>query len=113
MRPAAFLIILACASAQTPDASLQFEVASIKPAPPPDPRGMRVSMRGGPGSDDPGFFRCENCGLPGLITQAFDIRDYQLTGPDSMRGARFDVSAKIPQGTTKQQFQRMLQNLLA
>jgi uncharacterized protein (TIGR03435 family) len=107
------LMILSTAAAQTPDASPQFEVASVKPAPPPDMRGMRVSMRGGPGTDDPGFFRCENCGISGLLTQAFDIQDYQLSSPDWMQNTRFDVSAKIPLGTTKDQYRLMLQNLLA
>ena len=112
MRALAFLTILASATAQTPEASPQFEVASVKPAPPPTGRGMRVSERGGPGSDDPGFFRCENCSLAGLLETAFDILDYQLTGPDWLRNTRFDVSAKIAAGTTKAQYQMMFQNLL-
>lgn len=76
-------------------------------------RGMRVSMRGGPGTEDPGLFTCENCAVAGLITRAFDIRDYQLSGPDWMRNTRFNVSAKIASGTTKEQFLLMIQNLLA
>jgi uncharacterized protein (TIGR03435 family) len=107
------ILTLATAAAQTLDPSPQFEVASVKLAPPPDPRGMRVSMRGGPGTKDPGLFRCENCGLSALITGAFDIQDYQLSGPDWMQNTRFDVSAKIPLGTTKDQYLLMLQNLLA
>ncbi len=113
MRALAFLSILASATAQTPEASPQFEAASVKPAPPPTGRGMRVSENGGPGSDDPGFFRCENCSLAGLLTTAFDIRDYQLTGPDWLHNTRFDVSAKIAGGATVAQFHQMLQNLLA
>jgi uncharacterized protein (TIGR03435 family) len=110
MRITTFVMMLAYAAAQD---SPQFDVASIKPAPPPDMRGMRVSSRGGPGTDDPGMFRCENCAVSGLISRAFDIRDYQLSGPDWMQNARFDVSAKIPPGATKEQFGQMLQNLLA
>jgi uncharacterized protein (TIGR03435 family) len=79
---------------------------------------MRVSMRGGPGTDDPSLFTCENCALPGLITKAFDLQPYQLSGPDWLlstgtQSTRFMVSAKIPSGTTKEQFRLMLQNLLA
>jgi uncharacterized protein (TIGR03435 family) len=107
------LTILSTAAAQTPDPSQQFEVASIKPGPPPDMRGMRVSIRGGPGTEDPGLFRCENCSISGLITTAFDIRDYQLSAPDFTKNTRFDVSAKIAAGATKEQFRQMLQNLLA
>jgi uncharacterized protein (TIGR03435 family) len=107
------IAVLSGALAQTPDISPQFEVASIKASPPPDPRGFRMSFHGGPGTDDPGLFTCENWGLSGLITLAYDIQDYQLSGPDWMSTTRFMVSAKIPPGTTNEQFHLMLQNLLA
>jgi uncharacterized protein (TIGR03435 family) len=114
MRIAAFLTILASAWAQTPDAKLQFEVASIKPSPPPPGSGrMRVGMRGGPGTDDPTLFTCENYGLAALVILAYDIKDYQYAGPEWTQFTRFTVSAKIPPGTTKEQFRQMLQNLLA
>jgi uncharacterized protein (TIGR03435 family) len=106
------MVLLARAAAQTPDTTLQFEVASIKLAI-PDPRGMRVSSRGGPGTDDPGLFTCENCELSGLVMRAYLIQNYQFSGPDWMGSTRFIISAKIPDGTTKEQFQLMLQNLLA
>jgi uncharacterized protein (TIGR03435 family) len=73
---------------------------------------MRVGSRGGPGTEDPSLFTCDNCGLYGLIFQAFDIQNYQLSAPDWMQSARFNVSAKIPEGTTKEQFRLMLRNLL-
>jgi uncharacterized protein (TIGR03435 family) len=106
------------ALAQSPDASLQFEVASIKPAPPPTGRGMHVTWNGGPGEHDPGMFTCENCPLSMLISDAFDLKDFQLSGPDwlrpmGMQATRFMMSAKIPLGTTKAQFRVMLQNFLA
>lgn len=91
MRTATFLMILAGAQAQIPDAALQFEVASIKPSAPPNGR-MRVGSRGGPGTDDPGLYRCENCGVSWLIEQAFDLKDYQLSGPE-WQSTRFTVSA--------------------
>jgi uncharacterized protein (TIGR03435 family) len=46
------------------------------------------------------------------VTQAYDIQYYQLSGPDWIEGERFDVSAKVPEGATKDQFRLMLQNLL-
>jgi uncharacterized protein (TIGR03435 family) len=94
-------------------AAQQFEVASIKSSPPPANGRMRAWCQGGPGTDDPALFRCEN--IPGflLLTQAFDLKDFQFSGPELLRSARFNVSAKIPEGTTEKQFQRMLQNLLA
>jgi uncharacterized protein (TIGR03435 family) len=91
----------------------QFEVASVKAAPPPDGRGMRVSSQGGPGSKDPGLFTCENCQVSGLIMQAYDLKMYQFSGQDWMGDQRFMVSAKVPEGATKEQFRLMLQSLLA
>ena len=105
MRTATFLTILVCAQAQ------QFEVASIKLSV-PDGRRMRFGSRGGPGSKDPGLYICENCPLRALIRDAFGLKEYQLSGPDWMQSTWFMVSAKIPEGTTKEQFLVMKQNLL-
>ncbi len=98
-------MLAAGAAAQPP----QFEVASIKPA---IPGALSGGMSGGPGTKDPGLFNCENVDLLSLVTIAFDIPGYRLTGPDWMRSARFNISAKIPEGTTKDQFKLMQQNLL-
>jgi uncharacterized protein (TIGR03435 family) len=48
-----------------------------------------------------------------LMVQAYGVESYQLTIPSSMENERFDISAKVPEGTTKDQFNLMLQNLLA
>jgi uncharacterized protein (TIGR03435 family) len=97
-------ILISSTAAQT------FEVASIKPSPPY--AGMVTAARGGPGSDDPTFFTCENYGLSGIIWLAFGLEDYQLSGPEWMLTTQFTVSAKIPPGTSRAQFRTMLQNLL-
>jgi uncharacterized protein (TIGR03435 family) len=97
------------AAAQSP----QFEVASIKPSAPPAGGRMRMQWRGGPGTDDPGLFTCENWPVSQLIVQAFDLKDYQISGPDWMTSTRFTISAKIAEGTTEAQFHMMMQNLLA
>ncbi|HWC98057.1 MAG TPA: TIGR03435 family protein [Candidatus Sulfopaludibacter sp.] len=91
----------------------EFEAASIKPAPPPTGNGMRVMMRGGPGSDDPGRLDWDNVSLRNMLTNAFNIKDYQLQGPDWMNTERFIVAAKIAPNTTKEQYRLMLQKLLA
>jgi len=41
------------------------------------------------------------------------VKSYQVSGPDWMSSARFDLSAKVPAGATKAQSNVMLQNLLA
>ena len=97
------------AAAQSP----QFEVASIKPSAPPIGGRIRMQWRGGPGTDDPGLFTCENWPVSQLIVQAFDLKDYQISGPDWMASTRFTISAKIAEGTTEARFHLMMQNLLA
>lgn len=91
----------------------EFDVASIKPAPPPTSNMIRVMMRGGPGSDDPGRVDWSNVSLRQMITNAFNVKDYQVQGPDWLNSERFDVTAKVPPNTTKEQYRLMIQKLLA
>ena len=91
----------------------QFDVASIKPAAEPTSPGMmRIGMNGGPGSPDPGRIHYENVSLKMLVTKAYGVQDYQISGPDWLNSERFDIEAKLPYAATKEQFQTMLQNLL-
>lgn len=110
------LLVLAClaagAWAQT-DAGPEFEVASVKPAPPPTGNGIRVMMRGGPGSEEPGRLDWNNVSLQNMLTYAFNIKEYQLQGPDWVGSQRFDMVAKLPPNTTREQARLMLQKLLA
>jgi len=41
------------------------------------------------------------------------VKNYQIVGPSWLDTERFDINATLPPETTKQQFQVMLQNLLA
>jgi len=90
-----------------------FEVASVKPSPPPGPGNSSRLVRGGPGSTDPGSATLTNMDLFSLVTMAYDVQSYQLSGPDWMHGARFDIAAKVPPGATREQYRLMLQHLLA
>ncbi len=47
-----------------------------------------------------------------LVSQAYDLRSYQLSGPDLLNSERFIVVAKVPAGATKEEFRVMQQNLL-
>jgi uncharacterized protein (TIGR03435 family) len=114
LRPvcALFLAAASGAIAQAPPA-FEFDVVSIKPSPDPEPgRPVNVGCRGGPGTADPAIFRCTNMNLANLITTAYSIMRFQLSGPDWMQGQRFDVAAKAPEGTSKEQANVMLQNML-
>jgi uncharacterized protein (TIGR03435 family) len=102
--------------AQPAAGTTTFEVASVKPSPPPDPStGIIVtSVRGGPGSNDPTRIDYRNISLTGLIGRAYHVNTiWQLSAPEWMVVEKYDVAADVPPGATGEQFRLMLQNLLA
>ena len=107
------LVICCGVMCAQPGPKLEFEVASIKPSPPPEGRLVRVGCTGGPGTNDPVLYVCGNISLSNLVIIAFDIPIYQLSAPDWAMMTRFDFRATVPPGTTKEQFATMMQNLLA
>ena len=112
--PIACLCLLACSltRAQAVDSTLTFEVATVKPwAAGPDGR-LYSSASGGPGTKDPGQISYTGMTLRNLLAIAYTVKDYQITAPAWMATERYDILAKIPAGTTKEQFNVMLQNLL-
>src|SRR5260370_19868003 len=107
------LIIFPSSAFGQPKESPTFEAASIKPAAPLSGMGMRVMMRGGPGSPDPGQITYSNVSLKNVVMTAYGVKGYQISGPKWLDSERFDIVAKIAMGATKEQFEMMLQNLLA
>jgi uncharacterized protein (TIGR03435 family) len=94
-----------------------FEVATIKPSPPMDPAKVVAALRGGgklPFGANIGSGRAEYryVDLKTLITYAYGVKPYQITGPDWMGTTRFDIVAKMPEGSTKEDAPKMLQSLL-
>ena len=85
-----------------------FEVASVKPAPPPTAGKFMVQMGG-----DPGMVDYKNVSLKSVIARAYDMKEYQVSGPDWLDSARFDILAKTPPNTLREQIPAMLRNLLA
>ncbi len=115
--PAASILTCCLACAQPADKTLTFDAASIKPAalPTANGRGM-IMMRGpsgGPGSKDPGRINYSYISLKTLVMNAYDVKNFQITGADWLDKEMFDVQATMPPETTKEQFRVMLQNLLA
>jgi uncharacterized protein (TIGR03435 family) len=51
--------------------------------------------------------------LADLIRVAFNVKPYQIQGPDWMSSERFDVVANLPEGASKEQVPQMMQALLA
>ncbi len=102
------------ASAQTKPS---FEVATIKPSPPMDPAKMLAAMQAGgkmPVGATIGSGRAEYLylDLKTLMTYAYGVKPYQITGPDWLGTTRFDIQAKMPDGSTKDDAPKMLQSLL-
>ena len=100
-------------AAQTGPASPAFDVASVKQAAPITGGRIMVRMQGGPGSPDPGQITYTNVSMKNLLMTAYNVKGYQVSGPAWLDGERYDIVAKIPKGATKEEFQMMLQNMLA
>jgi uncharacterized protein (TIGR03435 family) len=102
------LVVFACcaAFAQT------FDVASVKPAAPMTGNFIRVGMRGGPGTPDPGQITYSNVTVKNVLMNAYGVKGFQISGPGWLDSERYDIVAKVPRGATKEQFMVMLQNLL-
>ena len=105
---------LSCVAAfGQPASQPAFEVASVKPAAPQANGQNRLTMRGGPGSDDPSQISYTNVYLMSILRIAYGAYFYQIVGPSWLGVNGYDISAKLPPGTTKEQFNQMLINLLA
>jgi uncharacterized protein (TIGR03435 family) len=106
MRSILLFASLAVTYAQSP----AFDVVSIKLSPPD--AGSTVGSRGGPGTRTPGVWTCQNMSLHNIVWIGFNLRSQQLEAPDWMNEPRFDITAKIPEGATREQFYLMFQNML-
>lgn len=74
---------------------------------------MMRGPQGGPGTQDPGRIRYSFTTLRDLLTIAYDVKRFQIQGPQWLDTEHYDVQATMPPETTKEQFRVMLQNLLA
>ncbi len=86
-----------------------FEAASVKPAQKGHGSG---SLRGGPGTNSPGQLS-GTATLKTLVMRAYEMKNYQVSGPAWMETERYDIAAKIPAGASQQQVSMMLRSLLS
>jgi uncharacterized protein (TIGR03435 family) len=86
----------------------QFEVASIRPSGPPGGDHMNVGVH-----IDGQQLRCTYLAVKDYIAAAYNVKIYQIQGPDWIGGERFDISAKLPAGATDEQVPDMIKALLA
>jgi uncharacterized protein (TIGR03435 family) len=98
---------------QAADSNPTFEVASVKLDAPDAPR---IGTQGGPGTRDPERFSGRGMPLRLYLCIAFAPANANchphISGPNWIDSEKYDVEVKIPPGTTKEQYQKMFQNLL-
>jgi uncharacterized protein (TIGR03435 family) len=83
-------------------------VASVKPSAPITDAGFNVGVH-----IDAAMVRCTYLSLLNYINIAYDVKDYQVIGPDWLATAHFDVAAKRPEGVSGEQALRgMVASLL-
>jgi uncharacterized protein (TIGR03435 family) len=117
LRNLALCLALTAAAAFAQSAPLAFEVASIKPAAPLDQAKIAAGIQRGEmpkiGPHIEGS-RAEYIymALRDLIVMAYKVKPYQVTGPDWLNTTRFDIMAKMPEGSNKADAPKMLQALL-
>ncbi len=119
MRPTTKLALLIAftATAVFAQSKPSFEVATVKPSAPMDQAAMMAALQHGgkmPFGVDIDNKRAEYryLDLKTLLTYAYGVKPYQITGPDWMSSTRFDIVAKLPDGSTKDDAPKMLQSLL-
>jgi uncharacterized protein (TIGR03435 family) len=61
---------------------------------------------------DPRLVALSRVSLQNLLSQAYRIKNFQISGPAWLESERFDIVAKLPDGATQDQLPAMLQTLL-
>jgi len=103
------------AAASSP--ALEFDVASVRPSPDFSSPAVQAAMRAGTlkfGASVEGL-RAEynQMQLRDLIANAYEVKTYQVSGSDALTGQRFDIVAKMPEGSSVGDTPKMLRALLA
>ena len=103
-------------SAKTMSSNLAFDVASVRMSPEPDMKAMIAGLQAGklPNSvhidGSRATFTYES--LKDLIMYGYKLQRYEISGPEWMVTDRFDIEARLPDGTTKDDVPEMLRALL-
>jgi uncharacterized protein (TIGR03435 family) len=90
-----------------------FEVASVKLT--QHGRDANGTSRSSLGNASPGSFVATNASMEECIRWAYDVKEYQISGPDWLNSddASYDIDAKAPAGASGREIQLMLRTLLA
>lgn len=90
------------------DPNARFEAATVKRAPPPPNRNYTSSMR-----MDPARITCTNVTIHKLMVESYEVKDYQVSGPDWINTELYNIEATMAPGTSGDQVLVMVRNLLA
>jgi len=85
----------------------QFEVASIRPSAPAGLGQVGLGLH-----IDGSQVSIRQFALKDEIAIAFNLKQYQVSGPDWLATEKFDIVAKLPDGAPRNQVREMLQALL-
>src|ERR1700688_4583142 len=90
-----------------------FEVATIKPAAPLDRMKIAAGIQAGQmpkigAHIDRARAEYTYMAIKDLIGLAYNVKPYQITGPDWIASQRFDIVAKLPEGASKDDAPQML-----
>ena len=107
MKPLALLLIASALGAQDTPVTA-FEVASVRVSQPEPGRPVAHFCK-----IDPAIFRCGAATLHTLLTDAYNVQYFQVDGPVWIDREYYDVSAKFPDGATRDKLPQMLERLLA
>jgi len=108
---ASLILLAAPAAFGQSEAAPAFDVASVKPGSfqgGGEEGAMQQKLHTSPGSVDIRNFTLRNC-----VQWAYDVKDFQVTGPDWTGTERFDVMAKTAGPASDAQLRLMLRTLLA
>lgn len=97
--------VAAAGFSQPPATSPHFDVATVKINKSGSPASRRAGARNG-------RFTAENLPLKTLIASAFEVLQYQITGPAWLDSDRYDIAATVTEATPPEQLPRMLRALL-
>ena len=108
MKSVVRLLCLLAPAALVAQAGPRFEVASIRPSADQGNQNVSVGL-----SFSGSQVRIAYMSLKDHIGIAYSVRLDQVTGPEWISQARFDIAGKLPEGASIEQADEMLQALLA
>jgi uncharacterized protein (TIGR03435 family) len=103
------LFAMAAAFGPTP----AFEVASIKKAEPLNVNNVMSGQMHLGMTVDAAMVKINALSVTELLRMAYKVKSFQISGPDWLGVQRFDITAKMPAGATRDQVPEMVQALLA